>query len=454
MRPSGMKAFSMVWLGQVVSLLGSAMTGFGIGIWAWQETGKATPLALAGFFFVTPAVLISPIAGALVDRWNRRLVMMISDLAAGLSTLVLLALMATDNLEIWHLYAANAFSGAFHAFQWPAYSAAITTMLPKEQYARANGMLSIAQAGSTILAPVIAAFLLSIIGLKGILVFDIASFLIAIGTLLFVNIPQPEITQEGQAGQGSLLREAAYGFQYILARPSLLYLQLVFFAGNFLFSFIQPIFAPLILARTGNNEIILGSVQSAFGIGMLMGGILLSISGGPKRRILGVLGGWLFSMIGLTLFGLAKEPVAWVVATIFAAISSPIINGSNQAIWQAKVAPDVQGRVFSVRLLIAQITAPLAMLLAGPLVDRFFEPGMVPGSILYATFSPVVGTGVGSGMSLMAFIVGSIGILVPIIGYMIPAVRNVEDILPDHSPQDLKEAIIVSKKTEVVKEPV
>lgn len=139
-QPSGMLAFTVIAVGQFVSLLGSGMTGFGIGIWAWQETGQATPLALAGFFFMAPMILLSPIAGAIVDRANRKLVMMLSDLAAGLMTLVLLILLAMGRLEIWHIYLTNFFSGAFQAFQFPAFSAAITTMLSKEQYGRTNGL--------------------------------------------------------------------------------------------------------------------------------------------------------------------------------------------------------------------------------------------------------------------------------------------------------------------------
>src|SRR3990172_8175444 len=185
-RPTGMTAFTIVWFGQVISLLGSAMTQFALTIWAWQITGSATALALVGFFNFGPTVLLSPIAGALVDRWNRKLVMMLSDLAAGLSTVVILVLYATDNLQIWHLYIAGAFSGAFQAFQFPAYSASISLMMPKEQYARANGMISVADFGSGIFAPVLAALLLGAIGIGGVLAIDIVTFVAAIGALLFV----------------------------------------------------------------------------------------------------------------------------------------------------------------------------------------------------------------------------------------------------------------------------
>ncbi|HMN60842.1 MAG TPA: MFS transporter, partial [Anaerolinea sp.] len=159
-RPKGFVGFTIVWFGQVISLMGSAMSGFALTIWAWQITGQATALALMGFFSFGPTVLFSPIAGALVDRWNKKLVMMISDLAAGLSTIAILILYTSGHLQIWHMYVAGAFSGFFQAFQWPAYSSAISVMVPKTQYTRAAGMMSLAEWGSGIFAPVLAGALI------------------------------------------------------------------------------------------------------------------------------------------------------------------------------------------------------------------------------------------------------------------------------------------------------
>lgn len=435
-RPTGMWAFTIVWIGQVISLLGTAMTGFALTIWAWQITGEATALALVGFFQFVPIVLVSPFAGALVDRWNRRLTMMLSDLAAGLSTFVVLLLLATDNLQIWHLYITGAFSGAFQAFQFPAYSAAITMMVPKGQYARASGMLSIAQSASGIFAPVVAAIFLGVIGIAGIMTIDVVTFLVAIGALLLVHIPQPAVTEAGRRGGGSIWKESAYGFRYILERPSLLGLQLVFFTINLILTFGVILLAPMILARTGNDEIMLGSVRSAGAIGGVIGGLLLSAWGGPKRRVHGVLIGMaLGSLLGQLLMGLGRGPYIWALASFLSLFFIPIVNGSNQAIWQAKVAPDVQGRVFATRLLIAQVTVPVAMLLAGPLADRIFEPAMMPGGSLAAIFSAVVGTGPGAGMSLIFVIAGVLGALVGLGGYAFRVVRNAEDILPDHDAE-------------------
>jgi DHA3 family macrolide efflux protein-like MFS transporter len=433
LRPTGMFGFTIVWIGQVISLLGSGMTAFALTIWAWEITGQATALALVGFFSFGPTVVLSPVAGALVDRWNRKLVMMLSDLAAGLMSIVILVLYATDHLQIWHLYLTGAFAGTFQAFQFPAYSAAVTMMLPKKQYARASGMLSLAGSASNMFAPIAGGILLGLLGLTGVLTIDIVTFVLAIGALLMVHIPQPEMTEAGREGRGSLWKESFYGFRYILDRPSLLGLQLVFLAINLVIVFSGTVLAPRVLAQTGNDEMVLGSVQSAMGVGGVVGGLLLSVWGGPKRRVHGVLLGMAASsLLGPLVLGLGTGPTMWVVGAFFSLFFIPIINGSNQAIWQAKVAPDVQGRVFATRRLIAQISAPVAMLLAGPMADHLFEPAMAASGPLTDIFGGLVGTGPGAGMALMFVITGILGMLVGLGGYTFRAVRNAEDILRDH----------------------
>ena len=346
-RPTGFRGFTVVWFGQVISLLGTGMTRFAITIWAWQITGQATALALVSFFSFVPAIIVSPLAGALVDRWNRKLTMMLSDLGAVLSTTIVLLLFSTGNLQIWHLYITGAFTGFFHAFQFPAYSAAITTMVSPEQYARASGMRSMAQFGTQIFAPMLAAIFLNLIGLQGILVIDLATFLIAIGTLILIHIPRSSVSEEGRRSKGSLWTESVYGFRYIIQRRSLLGLQLVFFSLNLVVSFATTVFTPMVMARTGNDTTVLGIIQSTLGVGGLVGGVVLSIWGGPKRKIHGVLTGMILTMVGMVGFGIGDHPYAWAAAGFFAMFFVPILNGSNQAIWQIKVAPDLQGRVFA-----------------------------------------------------------------------------------------------------------
>ncbi|MBA3531869.1 MAG: MFS transporter [Ardenticatenales bacterium] len=444
-----MRAFLLVWFGQLVSLLGSGMTGFGLAIWAWQETGQASALALVGFFSFGPTVLLSPLAGALVDRWNRKMVMMLSDLATGLSTIVVLFLYATGQLEVWHLYITGAFAGAFQAFQFPAYSAAITTMISKAQYARANGLLSLAESSSQIAAPLLAGFLIGLVGIQGILLIDVVTFCFALLTLALIHVPQPRATEAGQEGKGSLWFESMYGFRYILKRPSLLGLQLVFLGMNLVGAFFYTLVQPMILARTGDDAALLGSVLAFGGIGGVMGGVVMSTWGGPKQRIHGVLGGMaLSSLLGSVVVGIGQGLPLWAGGMFLASFFLPVLNGSNQAIWQAKVAPDVQGRVFAVRRLIAQISAPLAMVLAGFLADYLFEPAMQPGGNLAPLFGEMLGTGPGAGMSLMILGSGVLGLAFAVGGYLFPAIRHAESLLPDHIASSEAEEVPVARPVE------
>ncbi|NWG11615.1 MFS transporter [Candidatus Bathyarchaeota archaeon] len=428
-----MVGFTVIWIGQMFSLLGTTMSQFAISIWVWQITGEATALALVGFFSFTPLILMSPIAGVLVDRYNRKKIMMIADFAAGVPTIAILLLYVTGNLQVWHLFVTGAIAGAFQAFHFPAYSAAITMMVRKEQYGRASGMLSTAQFASTIFAPIVAALLLSIIGIEGVLAIDIITFTTAVSMLFLVHIPQPPISEAGRRSMGSIWKQSLYGFRYIQERPSLLALQLVFFCVNLFGSFGNTLVTPMILARTGEDKVVLGSVLSAAGVGGLVGGGILTLWGGPKRKVNGVLMGMVFiSLFGGFLMGIGRTPYVWALSMFLAMIFLPIVNGSNQAIWQAKVVPDVQGRVFATRLLIAQISVPIAMLLAGPLADQVFEPALMSGGSLEGVFGGLVGIGDGAGMALMLVIAGILGVSVGLGGYAIRTVRNAEDMLPDH----------------------
>jgi DHA3 family macrolide efflux protein-like MFS transporter len=433
-RPTGMAGFSVVWLGQMVSVLASNMTGFALTIWMFQQTRSATAMGVMQVCFLAPFLLISPFAGAMVDRYNRKLMMMVSDLVAVTATCAILFLQATGHLQFWHLYIATIVEGLGSAFQWPAYLAAISVMIPKEQYGRANGMMSLIDSGPGVFAPILAGALLPFIGLTGILLIDIATFCLAITTLLVVTVPQPERTAEGKAGEGNLLQEAAYGFKYIFARRPLLAL----LSTILLLNLVQglsggALMAPMILSRTGDSSVALGAVESAWAIGGVVGGLLMSAWGGPKRRIRGMFLGWMvFTLFGQVLFGLGRGLVLWLPAVAIAAMSFPVSQGCSNAIWQAKVAPDVQGRVFSARRTIAWFVDPISPIMAGALADLVTEPAMRSQGWLPHAFGWLVGTAPGSGMALQ-YILSGVGWIVIIAAVsFIPTVRNVEDLLPDH----------------------
>jgi DHA3 family macrolide efflux protein-like MFS transporter len=434
-RPSGMFGFTIVWVGQIISVLASSMTGFGLSIWLYKQTQSATAMGMMQVAYIVPFLVLSPIAGVMVDRYNRKLMMMLSDLTAVLGTTFILIMYATGHLQFWHLYITAVLNGLGNTFQWPAYSAAISTMVPKEQYGRANGMMSLIEAGPGILAPMLAGVILAISNINGmawILAIDVITFFIAIGALLVVHVPQPDKTAEGQKESGSIWKEAAYGFKYIFQRPSLLGLQLTFFFGN-LFSGIQwTLLTPMILARTSENSLIYGSVQTAGAVGGVVGGLIMSAWGGTKKKVHGVLAGHFLIGISGMFLGIATGLPLWIPAIVMVNLLVPWINGSNQAIWQAKVAPDVQGRVFSSRRLIAWFAQPLTPIIGGTLADFVMEPAMKTSSGLSHAFSWLVGTGPGAGMGLL-MVFACLGVaLVGLTGYFIRPIRDAETILPDH----------------------
>jgi hypothetical protein len=240
-------------------------------------------------------------------------------------------------------------------------------------------------------------------------------------------------TESGREAQGTVIQEAAYGFRYIFARPSLLGLQTVFMVANLFSGLAYAVLAALILGRTGNDRIVFGTVESVGAVGGLAGGLAMSAWGGPKRRTNGVLLGWFFSgLMGETLMGLSRALPGWAAASFLGNFFGPIINGSNQAIWQSKVAPDVQGRVFTARQFIAWLVLPLSSLMAGPLADRVLEPALATDGPLAGNLGRVVGTGTGSGIGLLFVVCGMMASLTGLAGYLIPAIRDAEVLLPDH----------------------
>ena len=429
-RLTGMPAFTIIWVGQLVSLFGTALFSFAIGIWLYQQTGLATTFTSLIFFSNIPRIVLSPFAGAWVDRWDRKLTMMISDLASGSITVIVLILMWNGSLKIWELYILMAVSSAFESFQFPAFSSSITLLVEKKHFARTSAMLSMAEEGARVLAPILAAALIVTIELEGIILIDVFTFAVAIGTLLLVAIPQPEKSRAGKEAGGGLLKEAGYGFRFIFSNPSLLGLQINFTMVNLL-AMSTVLRTPMILARTGNDEVALGIVSTIAAVGGVMGGLVMSIWGGPQRRIHGVLGGLILAYIGRAAMGLGQEVLVWSITGFLVLFFIAVCNASNQAIWQSKTPADVQGRVFAARRVTGQLSFPLAGLIAGPLSDRWFEPAMVPGGLLAPIFGELVGTGPGAGMSLLILLSASLGVLIPIASYLIPAFRNVEDIIPD-----------------------
>jgi DHA3 family macrolide efflux protein-like MFS transporter len=424
----GQITFYIVWLGQFVSVIGSGLTSFALGVWIFEETGSATQFALIGLFATLPRVILSPLAGSVVDRWDRRKAMIVSDVGAGFGTLILVLLLYTSRLEIWHIYLIVGTSAAFSTIQWPAYVAATTLLVSKENYGRANGMIQLGKGAAEIMAPAMAGFLVLTIQLEGVILIDFATFLFAIITLFSVRFPQPK----GSAGKTenlSLKQDITFGWKYIYARRGLFGLLLFFTAVNFLWGMVGALIGPMILGFTTSDEF--GIIISIAGAGMLVGSLVMSIWGGWKRRINSVLCFEFLSGICFLLMGL--RPSFWLTA--FSAFSAhltiAVVYGSNQAIWQSKVEPSLQGRVFATQQMIAKAASPLAYLLAGPLADNVFEPLLVKNGLLTESLGKIIGIGSGRGIGLLFIVMGMLKMTVTILGYAHPRIRFVEDELPD-----------------------
>ncbi|HEX6288814.1 MAG TPA: MFS transporter [Herpetosiphonaceae bacterium] len=424
--PEGMRAFFIVWFGQLVSLIGSGLTTFALGVWAYQRTGSVTLFAMITLAGTLPSILVSPFAGVYVDRWNRRRVLIASDFGSAILTLLVALLLWSDTLAIWHIWGIVAIRSVIRAFQLPAYTASVTMLIPKAQLTRANGMMQFGTAAAQIVAPLLAGVLMEIIFLQGIILIDVVTFVVAVVTLLVVSIPQPA-SKGGQ--KRSVLREASDGWQYITQRAGLLGMLIFFALVNFAYGLAQVLFTPLVLKFS--TVAALGTIASAGGVGLLAGTLLLSTWGGPKPRIHGVLGfGVLF---GFSFFLAGVQASTWLigVASFVCMFCVPFINGCTQTIWQVKVPPEIQGRVFATRLMIAWSTAPLAYALAGPLSDGAFEPLLADGGALAGSVGALIGTGPGRGVGLLFVLIGLTVMATAVGGYLYRPLRTVEAQLPD-----------------------
>jgi MFS family permease len=423
-----MVGYILIYFGQLVSLIGSELTSFALGIWVYQHTGSVTQFSLISLFTMLPGLVISPVAGAFVDRSSRRWTMILCNCGAGLSIGVLALLLITGQLQVWYIYLIVAAISVFNAYHWLAYSAAITLLVPNRHFGRASGMTQMGEAVAKLIAPILAGVLLVTIHLQGIILLDFASFLFAIVTLVVVSFPEVKTANE-KATKHLLLQEAAYGWSYITARPGLLGLLVFFVTTNFTVSIAEVLVTPLVLSFT--SATVLGKVLSLAGSGMLMGSLVMSVWGGPKRRVYGVFGGELLLGLCLVLMGLRRSVNLIIAAGFLAFFAVPIIVSSSQAIWQSKVAPYEQGRVFAVRRMLAWSSRPLAYLIAGPLADHVFEPLMLPKTLLAGSIGQLIGVGRGRGIGLLFSVMGLLTILTTVIAYQYQCLRLVEDELPD-----------------------
>ena len=425
----GYRTFLIVWFGQVISLVGSSLTWFGISIWVFLETGSVTQLAVILLASQLPRIVLSPIAGTFVDRWDRRWVMILSDAGAGAGTLVMVALYATDNLSIPTLAIIGAVSGAFQAFQFPAYQAATTLLVPKDRYSRASGMVQLAEAIGNLVAPVLGGIMITVGGLGLLVAIDMITFLFAVATLLVVRFPTPPVSEVGAESAGSVWQETVFGFTYLFERKGFFGLLLYFAGINLAFGAIMPLITAYLLSFT--DAATMGAMFSLGATGMLVGSILASTWRGVEHKVAGIVVSGAVIGIAVGSVGLTTSLPLFVFGVFVAMFVMPLMNSFSQAIWMAKIEPDVQGRVFATRSAIAGAAIPISLVLVGPIADRILVPLMTGTSSLGLWLQGIFGSGetVAYGMFFVA--IGLAVMTMSGIAWTVGPVPHLETDVPD-----------------------
>jgi DHA3 family macrolide efflux protein-like MFS transporter len=364
--------FFAIWSGQALSLFGSSLVHFALIWWLTQKTGSATVLAFASLAGLLPQVLFGPFAGALVDRWDRRRVMIFADGGIALATLILVYLFATDQAQPWHVYAILAVRSLGASFHYPAMAASTPLMVPEDQLTRVNGLNQTLQGMNAMVAPPVGALLLSIMPTQNILMIDLATAMIAIGPLFFFSIPQPVRTELSNAAhKPTLLQDVRDGLLYLRSWPGLVAILAMAIMINGLLTPASSLMPLLVTKHFGQGPLQLGFMDTAWGVGMIAGGLLLSVWGGFKRKIVTTMIGIVGIGAGVVFVGLA--PAGWfslaLAGMFIVGVTNPIANGPLMAIVQSVVKPEMQGRVMALITTFATGITPISLLIAGPVSD-------------------------------------------------------------------------------------
>ena len=403
-----MKPFILLWITQAFSGFGSAMTAYALVVWSYTMKGSALMTALLMVSSYAPYVLFSIFAGALSDRWNKKLTMLVCDSVAALTTVVMLFLLQNDALQIWHLYFINAVNGLMNTVQQPASEVATTRLLPKKYYQRVGGLRYFSNSLISIMTPILATAVLGMAGMGAIIVFDLFTFCVAFLTLTFgIRIPEPE---EGMEKTEKLLVSAKKGIAYLKEEQGIFHLILFLAAINLVASIYDAAFPAMVLSRNGGSKQVLGLVNAIIGITMFLGSILASVMKEPKSRVKVICNSLLFSMSTENfLLAIGTTPFIWCVGGFLGFIFIPLMNTNLDAILRLHIPEQMHGRVYSVRNSLQFFTIPVGYFLGGFLVDSVFEPIMAKQDktgILVKMF----GYGKGSGAAFLFFIIAFAGI--------------------------------------------
>jgi MFS transporter, DHA3 family, macrolide efflux protein len=417
-----MGVFMLVWIGQFISALGSGLTNFALGIWVLQRSGSVTQFAVINICGVLPPLVLSPLAGALADRWERRYIMIVADCGGLLTSLTLALLLATGQLGFVMVCVCVLLYSGMGVFQRPAYSSSISLLVPQEHLGRANGLHQIAGAGTQMFAPMAAGFLMAVVQIQTIILMDVATFLFAIAMLVIVKFPPVPRSPGENVQEESLLTGIREGWKYLYQRSGLLMLLLFISIVDFMVALAGILTTPLILSFA--SPAVIGTIASVGGMGMLAGGVLMGSWGGPKRRIDGVL--WFSIALGgfIAIAGIRPSWILFAVAAFGAFFSIALTNACGQAVFQSRVTASFQGRIFATTQLVYAAVAPLAYIVAGPLADQVFEPLLSPDGLLATTVGKVVGVGHGRGIGFLFIVIGLMTAVTSAFGFINRSLRS------------------------------
>lgn len=423
------RAFAIFLAGQTISLLGSAITGFALGIWAYQQTGVVTDFAMIALATALPAALLSPVAGSLVDRWKRKHILMVGQVLAVLMTGCLFALHYHQMLQVWHIVAINALAASANAFILPAINASIPLMVDKQDLSRANGMIALALGITQLAAPAIAGTLLVTQGMNTIFAIDMISFSAGVLVLIITAIPQPDKGEHDDPVSEGVFSALKYSWDYVSAKPSLL--ALIIFSALVAFNIqaIGILLTPTILGFATAQE--LGYIGSIAGIGTLLGGMLMMIWKGPEKLLTGVFWASLCLFCGYIIGPVQADVYSVGIAAVVVMACFPVIGALSQSFFQRKIPLAQQGRVFGIRAFVVGIAQPLAIIASGPLADYVFEPAMQPGGAWAQTLGVYFGTGPGRGSAVMISALGCIALMILLIGFSFRVIRDADLLLED-----------------------
>lgn len=402
--------FLVLWSTQSLSALGSSMTNFALVVWSYQQTGSALTTSLLSICSYAPYVLLSMFAGALSDKWDKKVTMLVSDSFAALSTIAVLGLLKTGHLEIWHLYFLNAMNGLMNTIQQPASDVAVSLLTPRKHYQKVSGMRSFSNSLVTLLTPILATALLSFTSLETVIFVDLSTFVVAFVSLLFF-IRIPAVRKDETATQEKLLISVKRGLDYLKENRGILDLILFLAAINLTASIYNAALPAMLLSRAGGGEMVLGTVNTFTGIATVLGSIIVSVIPAPKSRVRVICNTLLFSMSTENfILAFGRSAPVWCLGAVLGWICIPVMSANLDVILRSHIPVEMQGRVYSARNTLQFFTIPVGYLLGGILVDRVFEPFMAAygeGSLLETLF----GTGKGSGAAMLFLFIGVWGVI-------------------------------------------